>query len=139
MTHSSKGHIGCHFKQVHHPLQHHSDTCPAEESSNGETRRPSRMNLIPSRQLVRALSSAGTEDERKVLCESLSSSASNSQHSLTGPPCSAFPAPPPPQASPVVLRQPNRVRATAHFHPCFHPCFLLCFLPFSSAYYLFIL
>ncbi|XP_049435200.1 hematopoietic death receptor isoform X3 [Epinephelus fuscoguttatus] len=31
--------------------QHHSDTCPAEESSNGETRRPSRMNLIPSRQL----------------------------------------------------------------------------------------
>ncbi|KAL7392613.1 hypothetical protein ABVT39_027191 [Epinephelus coioides] len=88
--------------------QHHSDTRPAEESSNGETRRLSRMNLIPSRQLVRALSSTGTEDERKVLCESLSSSASNSQHSLTGPPCSAFPAPPPPQASPVVLRQPNR-------------------------------
>uniref|UniRef100_A0A8C9Y2H5 Hematopoietic death receptor n=1 Tax=Sander lucioperca TaxID=283035 RepID=A0A8C9Y2H5_SANLU len=43
-----------------------------------------------------AKSSAGIEEERKVLCESLcSSSASNSQHSLTGLPCSAFPAYPP--------------------------------------------
>ncbi|XP_037833368.1 tumor necrosis factor receptor superfamily member 10A isoform X2 [Kryptolebias marmoratus] len=31
----------------------------------------------------------GSEDEIKMLCESLSSSASNSQHSLTGLPCSA--------------------------------------------------
>ncbi|XP_074493701.1 hematopoietic death receptor isoform X1 [Sebastes fasciatus] len=89
------------------PGQHPFDSCPTDERSNGETRRPSCSNLILSRQLVRAKSSFGMEDERKVLCESLSSSASNSQHSLTGLPSSAFPAPPP-QASIVVPRQPDR-------------------------------
>ena len=97
---------------------------PTEERSDGETRSPSCSNLILPRQLVRTKSFAGTEDERKVLCESLNSSASNSQHSLTGLPSSAFPAPPP-RASLVVSMQPDRrVRAAAHLHPCFHPCFL---------------
>ncbi|TDH12427.1 hypothetical protein EPR50_G00047150 [Perca flavescens] len=77
------------------------------ERSNGETPGQSCSNLILSRQLVRAKSSAGIEEERKVLCESLcSSSASNSQHSLTGLPCSAFPAYLPP-ACPMVPTQPN--------------------------------
>ncbi|XP_056233346.1 hematopoietic death receptor isoform X1 [Seriola aureovittata] len=73
---------------------------PTEERKTGETKKP-------SWQLVRPKSSAGTEDERKVLCESLNSSASNSQHSLTSLPSSAFPVPPP-QVSAVVPRQPNR-------------------------------
>ncbi|XP_044052519.1 hematopoietic death receptor isoform X1 [Siniperca chuatsi] len=85
--------------------QHYSNKYPTEERRNGETRRLSCSNLMLPRQLVRAKSSAGLEDERKVLCESLSSSASNSQHSLTGLP--SHPASPP-RASPMVPRQPNR-------------------------------
>ncbi|XP_035851783.1 hematopoietic death receptor isoform X1 [Sander lucioperca] len=86
---------------------HYSRNCPTKEKSNEETPGQSCSNLILSRQLVRAKSSAGIEEERKVLCESLcSSSASNSQHSLTGLPCSAFPAYPPP-ACPMVPTQPN--------------------------------
>ncbi|XP_041792830.1 hematopoietic death receptor isoform X2 [Chelmon rostratus] len=84
----------------------HSDNCPTEEVRSGEPRRLSCSGLILSRQLVRAKSSAHTEDERKVLCESLNSSASNSQHSLTGLPSCAFPASPP-RASPMVPRQPD--------------------------------
>ncbi|XP_042344801.1 hematopoietic death receptor [Plectropomus leopardus] len=90
--------------------QRYSDNCPTERS--GETRRQSSSHPILSRPLVRTKSSAGMEEERKVLCESLSSSASNSQHSLTALPCSAYPAPPP---SPVVLRQPTR-REEEKFH-----------------------
>lgn len=120
---SSKGHKGCVSEHVPHPLQQHSDNCPTEEVRSGEPRRLSCSGLILSRQLVRAKSSAHTEDERKVLCESLNSSASNSQHSLTGLPSCAFPASPP-RASPMVPRQPDmRVRATAPFQSCFHPCF----------------
>ncbi|GAA6226631.1 tumor necrosis factor receptor superfamily member 10B-like isoform X1 [Lates japonicus] len=77
--------------------------CPTEERKSGDTRRPSHSNW----QLVRSKPSAGMGDEHKALCESLNSSASNSQHSLTSLPSSAFPAPPP-QASPVVPRQLNR-------------------------------
>ncbi|XP_037634787.1 hematopoietic death receptor isoform X2 [Sebastes umbrosus] len=106
-TTDSRGNLSNRLKPGQHPF----DSCPTDERSNGETRRPSCSNLILSRQLVRAKSSFGMEDERKVLCESLSSSASssasNSQHSLTGLPSSAFPAPPP-QASIVVPRQPDR-------------------------------
>lgn len=110
------------FEHVSHHLQHYT-----EERRNGQTRGLSCSNLISSRQPVRAKSSATMEDELKELCESLSSSASNSQHSLTVLPSSAFPASPP-QESPVVPRQPNkRVRASAHLHPHllphFHPCF----------------
>lgn len=124
---SSKGHKGCLFEHVPHPLQHYSDNCPPGERGNGEPQRPSGSSLtLP--QLVRAKSSAGMEDER-MLCESLDSSASNSQHSLTGLQSSAFPAYPP-RASSMVPQQPNwRVRAKAHFHPCFHPCCLPCFFP----------
>ncbi|XP_029295624.1 tumor necrosis factor receptor superfamily member 16-like [Cottoperca gobio] len=63
-------------------------------SDSGPTdgRRQSCSNLIP----VRIKSSVRTEDEREVLCESLSSSSSNSQHSLTGLYASASSAPPPP-------------------------------------------
>ncbi|XP_071338036.1 hematopoietic death receptor isoform X1 [Trachinotus anak] len=83
------------------PAQHYTDNCSTEERKNGE--RPSFSNWQP----VRSKPSVGMEDERKVLCESLNSSASNSQHSLTSLPSSAFPAPPP-QVSPAVPRQPNR-------------------------------
>ncbi|XP_070760318.1 hematopoietic death receptor isoform X1 [Enoplosus armatus] len=85
--------------------QHYSDNCPTEDGSNGETRRRSCSNLMLPRPLVRAKSSTGTEDERKVLCESLNSSASNSQHSLTGPVSDPTP---PPRASPTLPRRPNR-------------------------------
>ncbi|XP_034727798.1 hematopoietic death receptor isoform X3 [Etheostoma cragini] len=85
---------------------HYSQNRSTKERSNGETPGQSCSNLILSRQLVRDKSSAGIEEERKVLCESLCSSASNSQHSLTGLPCSAFPAYPPP-ASPLVPTQAN--------------------------------
>ncbi|KAM4576271.1 uncharacterized protein PAE49_006458 isoform 1-T1 [Odontesthes bonariensis] len=67
-----------------------------------EVSRDSSTNLIPPRQLVRPKSSACTEDEQKKLCESLNSSASNSQHSLTGPPCFLL------QASSMVPAQPSR-------------------------------
>lgn len=107
------------FEPVPHPPQQYSDNCPTEEKKNGETRSLSSLNQ--TRPLVRAKSSVGMEEERKVLCESLSSSASNSQHSLTG--LLSHPAPPR-KACPMVPRQPNRrVRAAALFHPCFHPCF----------------
>ncbi|XP_076586033.1 hematopoietic death receptor isoform X1 [Chaetodon auriga] len=86
---------------------HYSDNRPTEGGRSGEPQRLSCSSLILSRQLVRAKSSAQMEDERKVLCESLNSSASNSQHSLTGLPSYAFPASPP-QASPVVPSEPNR-------------------------------
>lgn len=97
---------------VPHPLQN-----PTEETRNGETQRSS----CSSWPLVRPKSSAALEDERKILCESLNSSASNSQHSLTGLHSSPFPAPHP-QACLLVPEQPNmRVRAVAHIHPCYHP------------------
>ncbi|XP_072243316.1 uncharacterized protein [Leuresthes tenuis] len=60
-----------------------------------------------SRQLVRPKSSAGMEDEQKKLCESLNSSASNSQHSLTSPPCSVLFASAL-QTSSMVPARPNR-------------------------------
>ncbi|XP_008275176.1 tumor necrosis factor receptor superfamily member 6-like isoform X1 [Stegastes partitus] len=85
---------------------HYTDTDPTEGCRDGETRRPSNTNLSLSRQLVRAKSPVGVEDERKMLCESLNSSASNSQHSLNGPSYSAFPASS--QASPKSPGQPNR-------------------------------
>ncbi|XP_058493050.1 hematopoietic death receptor isoform X1 [Solea solea] len=75
--------------------QHVTDKC-----LNEETRRPNWQ------QLVRTVPQAGTEEERKVLCESLSSSASNSQRSLTGLPCSAYNPPQCSLAVPVPL--PNR-------------------------------
>lgn len=99
-----------------HPPQDYSANCP-EERRNGETQRSS----CSSWPLVRAKSSAAVEDERKVLCESLNSSASNSQYSLTSLPLLA----PPPQPCLTVPVQPNtRVRSTSHVHPCFHPCSL---------------
>lgn len=98
-----------------HPLQDYAANCPPEERRNGETQRSS----CSSWPLVRAKSSAAVEDERKVLCESLNSSASNSQYSLTSLPLPA----PPPQAYFMVPVQPNtRVRATSHVHPCFPAC-----------------
>ncbi|XP_019118555.1 tumor necrosis factor receptor superfamily member 10B isoform X2 [Larimichthys crocea] len=81
--------------------------CRTEEGRNGESGRLSCSSLILPRQLVRARSSTHVEDERKVLCESLNSSASNSQHSLTGPPSYASPTSPP-RASPTAPIQPDR-------------------------------
>ncbi|XP_022064592.1 hematopoietic death receptor isoform X2 [Acanthochromis polyacanthus] len=83
---------------------HYTDIHPPEENRDGETQRPSGTNLILSRPLVRVKSPAGVEDERKMLCESLSSSASNSQHSLTGLTSPGFA----PRASPETLRQQDR-------------------------------
>ncbi|XP_030274232.1 tumor necrosis factor receptor superfamily member 10B-like isoform X1 [Sparus aurata] len=66
----------------------------AEEGRNGESQMLSYTSLILPRPLVRAKPFACIEEERKVLCESLDSSASNSQHSLTGPPLYAAPLQP---------------------------------------------
>ncbi|XP_068559882.1 hematopoietic death receptor isoform X1 [Cebidichthys violaceus] len=77
--------------------KHDGDCCPTDEDEF-----QSCLNL--PRTLVRATSSAGASDECKALRESPSSSASNSQLSLTGLPSSAFPAPPP-RAVPM---QPDR-------------------------------
>ncbi|XP_040898609.1 hematopoietic death receptor isoform X1 [Toxotes jaculatrix] len=71
-----------------------------EERRSEQTQWPSCSNI----QRVRTISSSGTEDERRELCESLNSSASNSQHSLTGLPSSASAA----FAPQVVPIQPNR-------------------------------
>ncbi|XP_034396721.1 hematopoietic death receptor isoform X1 [Cyclopterus lumpus] len=81
------------------------DPCPTDDPSGLETQRLSCLT-VPW-QLVRAKSSAGTVDDCKALHESPSSSASNSQHSLTGFPSSAFPAPPP-RAIPTAPLQPDR-------------------------------
>ncbi|XP_068460475.1 tumor necrosis factor receptor superfamily member 10B-like isoform X2 [Clinocottus analis] len=80
------------------------DLCPTDDGNGRETQRPRCFN-VPW-QLVRAKSSAGSSDECKAL-QSLSSSASNSQHSLTGLSSSAFPAPPP-RAVPTAPVQPDR-------------------------------
>ncbi|XP_026199571.1 hematopoietic death receptor isoform X2 [Anabas testudineus] len=71
--------------------QDYAADCLPEERRNGETQRSSISNWP----LVRGKSWAAVEDECKVLCESLNSSASNSQYSLTGLPSSAFSALPP--------------------------------------------
>lgn len=58
-----------------------------------------------------------------MLCESLNSSASNSQYSLTGLTSCSYLASPP-VANPAAPPQPPwRVRAMSHLHPCFHPGF----------------
>ncbi|XP_054467597.1 tumor necrosis factor receptor superfamily member 16-like isoform X2 [Anoplopoma fimbria] len=80
------------------PGEDNGDNCPTEIKSCS--------NLNLPRQLVRAKSSADAADECKPLCQSLNSSASNSQHSLTGL-SSAFPAPPP-QAIPTAPMLPDR-------------------------------
>ncbi|KAK5871746.1 hypothetical protein PBY51_004607 [Eleginops maclovinus] len=86
---------------------------PSEGHSNGEPRRQSCSILLHPPSLLVRSRSCREEEERQVLCESLSSSASNSQHSLTGLP-SAYPhASPPsstpasPRASPAAHRQPS--------------------------------
>uniref|UniRef100_UPI0037E91FD6 hematopoietic death receptor isoform X2 n=2 Tax=Semicossyphus pulcher TaxID=241346 RepID=UPI0037E91FD6 len=84
--------------------QHYTTNSLTEERSNRETQRPSCSSLILSGHVVRTIFFG--EDERKVLCESLNSSASNSQHSLNGLSSSAFPTSPP-RASPMVP-QPHR-------------------------------
>ncbi|XP_041855200.1 hematopoietic death receptor isoform X2 [Melanotaenia boesemani] len=73
-------------------------------SEYAEGRKAGSTNLI-TRPLVRPKSYAGMEDEHKMLCETPSSSASNSQHSLTSPPCQFTT---PLQASPAVHVWPNR-------------------------------
>ncbi|XP_056890077.1 hematopoietic death receptor isoform X1 [Takifugu flavidus] len=60
---------------------------------------------INARQLVRTNSFKHTTEERKVLCESLNSSASNSQYSLTGLTSCSSPASPP-VANPAAPPQP---------------------------------
>ncbi|XP_035496258.1 hematopoietic death receptor isoform X1 [Scophthalmus maximus] len=82
--------------------QHLTNNSPTEERAIGDTRRPSSSHWP----LVRARPPAGTEDERRVLCESLSSSASNSQHSLTGPPPASLTNRP--NACPAAPWQPDR-------------------------------
>ncbi|KAM8761210.1 tumor necrosis factor receptor superfamily member 10B-like isoform 1-T1 [Acanthopagrus schlegelii] len=73
---------------------HYNDNCSTEEGRNGESQTFSCASLILPRPLVRAKPSACIADECKVLCESLDSSASNSQHSLTGLPPYAAPLQP---------------------------------------------
>ncbi|KAM9859023.1 hematopoietic death receptor isoform 1-T1 [Aulostomus maculatus] len=81
----------------------HGEQC-TEDRKNGQTQRPS-CTLLPW-QMVGGQSSVATEDECRELCDSLISSASNSQHSLTSLPSSAFPSSSL-QACPVVLVQPS--------------------------------
>ncbi|KAK2902529.1 hematopoietic death receptor isoform X1 [Channa argus] len=69
-------------------------------SSSGE-RRETQRSSFTSWPLVRAKTSASTTEECKVLCESLNSSASNSQHSLTNLYSSAFPEPLPQAMQPT--------------------------------------
>lgn len=108
------------FEPAPRPPQHLTNNSPTEERAIGDTRRPSSSHWP----LVRARPPAGTEDERRVLCESLSSSASNSQHSLTGPPPASLTNRP--NACPAAPWQPDRrVRAAAHLRPCFLPSHLL--------------
>ncbi|XP_073323390.1 uncharacterized protein [Pagrus major] len=90
--------------------QHYNDNCSTEEGRNGEPQSLSCSSLMLPRTLVRAKPSACIEDERKVLFESLNSSASNSQHSLTGLPLYAAPASPP-QARHIVPPQPDEREA----------------------------
>uniref|UniRef100_A0A672YUF3 Hematopoietic death receptor n=1 Tax=Sphaeramia orbicularis TaxID=375764 RepID=A0A672YUF3_9TELE len=68
-----------------------TDYSTSTEEKNGQSRKPSPSSLLLPRVLVRSKFSA-VEDECQELCESLTSTASNSQNSLTGPPASAFPA-----------------------------------------------
>ncbi|XP_030594268.1 tumor necrosis factor receptor superfamily member 10B-like isoform X1 [Archocentrus centrarchus] len=87
-------------------LRNRPDRIKVEEdiqtAEDEETQRSITTNLILPQHLVRAKSSSVAEDKRKILSESLSSSASNSQHSLTGLLTPAS------QASPVVPDQHHR-------------------------------
>ncbi|XP_028989480.1 tumor necrosis factor receptor superfamily member 10B-like isoform X3 [Betta splendens] len=89
--------VNCYKKRCHQTdaRGHLQDEMKAAQNSNedmrnGETQRSS----FPS--WVRSRSSTASEDELKMLCESLNSSASNSQHSLVSLPSPAFPALQPP-------------------------------------------
>ncbi|XP_041644245.1 hematopoietic death receptor isoform X2 [Cheilinus undulatus] len=75
-------------------VQQYSDNCQTDERRNGATKRLSCSSLGLPGHLVRIKGSA--MDEHETLCESLSSSASNSQHSLTGLPSSTCSTSPPP-------------------------------------------
>ncbi|XP_076020596.1 uncharacterized protein LOC143011574 isoform X1 [Genypterus blacodes] len=86
--------------------QDYRDDCPSEDRRNGDTRRPSYFKLMRD-SLVRAKSTSGVEEKRE-LCESLASSASNSQHSLTAPPPPLLPPAPPPRSSLAAPQQPVR-------------------------------
>ncbi|XP_068594556.1 tumor necrosis factor receptor superfamily member 10A-like isoform X1 [Brachionichthys hirsutus] len=77
------------------PEQHDGPGCPPDDGRTGDARSLSCSSLILSRQLVRARSPV--PEEREVLCGSFSSSASNSQLSLTSRP------PRPPQAGPAAV------------------------------------
>lgn len=93
------------------PPQPFSDGLPAQEGRAGDgAARSSFSSLFLPSQLVR---SKPAEDECKTLNESLSSSASNSQHSLIMT-TYAFPGPRT-KASPLAAPQPAPgVRATPH-------------------------
>lgn len=94
-----------------------------DEGGDRGPHRPNCPSIINARQLVRTMSFEHTEEECKVLCESLNSSASNSQYSLTGLTSCSSPASPP-VANPAAPPQPPwRVRATSHLRPCFYPGF----------------
>ncbi|XP_029961183.1 tumor necrosis factor receptor superfamily member 10B-like isoform X1 [Salarias fasciatus] len=76
---------------------------------DAEPWRPSSNNLSLPRQLVRVRPTAGVEEERERLCESLTSSASNSQHSLTGLPAPAASPMPGPRAGLAAPGRPDRM------------------------------
>lgn len=102
------------FEHIRLPPQPFSDSLPAEDGRGGDsTARPSFSRLFKPSQLVRSKPVARVEGERKTLYERLSSSASNSQHSLIMT-AYAFPTLPP-QASSLAVPQPaTGVRATPH-------------------------
>ncbi|KAK2837734.1 hypothetical protein Q5P01_014946 [Channa striata] len=85
------------------PAEMKADRSYIDNNSSGERREPRRSSCT-GWPLVRAKSSANMRDECKVLCESLNSSASNSQYSLTNLHSSAFLAPLP-QATPPTRRE----------------------------------
>ncbi|XP_068167526.1 hematopoietic death receptor isoform X1 [Antennarius striatus] len=78
--------------------QNDCSSCSPDDGRNGDAQTVSCSGLILTRKPVRPRPSVHEEDERKGLCESLSSSASNSQHSLTGLP---------PHPDPVTPKQPE--------------------------------
>ncbi|KAM8886984.1 tumor necrosis factor receptor superfamily member 10B-like isoform 1-T1 [Spinachia spinachia] len=76
-------------------LDSDDDNSGGNDRSNGESQRPSCLNVKMPWHLVRARCSSGAEDELKALRHSPGSSAGNSQHSLTAFPSPANPIPPP--------------------------------------------
>ncbi|XP_034026916.1 hematopoietic death receptor isoform X1 [Thalassophryne amazonica] len=97
------------------------DALSSEEKRSRENKQPRHLRLNHYQQAVRSMSPACMEVEREELCNSLSSSASNSQHSLTNLPYTLahYSLAAPPQRETELFQRLVPVNGEASLRSCF--------------------